>query len=133
MAVASAPAAPAAFQRMYFATVEGTVKWFDTKKGFGFISPADGTEDVFVHQSVIHSTGFRSLADGEPVEMEIIEESKGRKATKVTGPDGDYVKGAPRQSFEPGSRSDGGYGGGGFGGGGFGGGGGGFGGGGGGY
>ena len=48
------------------AVVKGIVKWFDCKKGFGFITGADG-KDVFVHQSAVHAPGFRSLLDGEEV------------------------------------------------------------------
>jgi len=104
----------------------GTVKWFDVKKGFGFISPNDGSPDVFVHHSVVHAEGFRSLADGEEVEFESSLDDRGRIfASTVTGPDGEFVKGAPRQFDRP-FGNDGGFGGGGGGGGGFGGDGGGF-------
>ncbi|PWA90175.1 cold-shock protein, DNA-binding, Nucleic acid-binding, OB-fold protein [Artemisia annua] len=67
----------------------GTVKWFNDTKGFGFITPEDGSEDLFVHQSSIKSDGFRSLGDGESVEYVIEEGSDGRtKAADVTGPGG---------------------------------------------
>lgn len=70
---------------------KGTVKWFDSTKGFGFIVPDDGSTDVFVHQSAIQAEGFRSLADGEAVEYEVEEDSNGRKkAMQVTGPDGKF-------------------------------------------
>ena len=49
----------------------GTCKWFNSEKGYGFVTPDDGSEDVFVHQSVIKAQGFRTLADGEPVEFEV--------------------------------------------------------------
>lgn len=76
----------------------GKVKFFDVSKGFGFITPNAGGDDVFVHQTAIHSRGFRSLAEGEEVEYEMVEDDKrGKKcAANVTGPGGDYVQGAPR-------------------------------------
>ncbi len=60
----------------------GTVKWFNDKKGFGFISQDNG-DDVFVHQTSIESEGFRTLAEGDKVEFEVIKDQKGYKATKV--------------------------------------------------
>ncbi|CAI5517087.1 unnamed protein product [Closterium sp. Naga37s-1] len=93
----------------------GKVKWFNSTKGFGFITPDDGGEELFVHQTSIKAEGFRSLDENEVVEFTIETSEDGRtKAVNVTGPAGSYVKGAPRRD---------GYGGGGgrFGGGGFGG------------
>jgi len=86
--------------------MKGSVKWFDAKKGFGFLVPDDGSPDVFVHHSSIHASGFRSLGEGEAVEFEVITEPNGKsKAIHVTGPNGDYVQGAPRREY-----NDGGYG-----------------------
>jgi len=62
----------------------GTVKWFNDTKGFGFIAPDDGGKDVFVHQSTIEAQGFRSLSEGDKVKFEVIEDTKGRKATQVS-------------------------------------------------
>ena len=60
----------------------GNVKWFDNKKGYGFIEREDG-EDVFVHFSAIEEEGFKSLEDGEEVEFEIVEGDRGPQAANV--------------------------------------------------
>ena len=74
----------------------GSVKWFDTVKGYGFIVPDDESGDVFVHQTAIKVEGFRSLAENERVEFRTETGDNGRrKAVDVTGPDGSDVKGAP--------------------------------------
>ena len=60
----------------------GTVKWFNDKKGFGFISQENG-DDVFVHHTSIQGEGFKTLAEGDKVEFELVEEQKGFKASNV--------------------------------------------------
>ena len=62
---------------------QGTVKWFNDEKGFGFISPDDGSKDLFVHQSAIQSEGFRSLEEGAKVSYEAEESDKGPRAAQV--------------------------------------------------
>ena len=62
----------------------GTVKWFNESKGFGFISPSDGSKDVFVHFSAIQGDGFRTLAEGQAVNFEVEQGPKGPQATNVT-------------------------------------------------
>ena len=61
----------------------GTVKWFNESKGFGFITPEDGSKDVFVHFSAIASEGFRTLAEGQQVTYEVENGPKGPQAAKV--------------------------------------------------
>jgi cold shock protein len=62
---------------------QGTVKWFNADKGFGFIAPDDGTADVFVHFSAIQADGYRSLQENQRVEFEIGQGSRGPQAEQV--------------------------------------------------
>jgi CspA family cold shock protein len=64
--------------------ITGTVKWFNDQKGFGFITPENGQKDCFVHFSAIQSQGFRSLAEGDRVEFEVVQGQKGPAAENVT-------------------------------------------------
>ena len=61
----------------------GTVKWFNATKGFGFITPDGGGEDLFVHQSEIQMQGYRELTEGQRVEFEVTQGKKGMQASAV--------------------------------------------------
>ena len=63
----------------------GTVKWFNNSKGFGFITPDDGSADVFVHFSAIASDGYRTLEEGQAVSYDVETGPKGPQASNVTG------------------------------------------------
>lgn len=63
--------------------ITGTVKWFNDAKGFGFITPADGSKDVFVHHSAIQGAGFKSLAEGQQVSFDVEQGQKGPAAVNV--------------------------------------------------
>jgi cold shock protein len=61
----------------------GTVKWFNDAKGFGFIKPDDGSDDVFAHFSAIQMDGFRSLKEGQRVQFEVVAGPKGKQASNI--------------------------------------------------
>ena len=63
--------------------MKGTVKWFNDQKGFGFITPEDGSKDIFVHHSAINMDGFKTLAENQAVTFEVEESDKGPRATNV--------------------------------------------------
>lgn len=63
--------------------MRGTVKWFNAAKGFGFISPSDGGDDVFAHYSAIEMEGYKTLTEGQEVEYELEQGPKGPKATHI--------------------------------------------------
>ena len=61
----------------------GTVKWFNDAKGFGFITPIDGSDDLFAHFSAINMKGFKSLKEGQKVTFEVIQGAKGKQASNI--------------------------------------------------
>ena len=61
----------------------GIVKWFNDQKGFGFITPEDGSKDCFVHHTAIQGGGFKTLSEGDRVEFDIVDEPRGPKAQNV--------------------------------------------------
>jgi CspA family cold shock protein len=62
---------------------KGTVKWFNEQKGFGFITPEDGSKDCFVHHTAIQAEGFKTLAEGAMVEFDVVDGAKGPAAENV--------------------------------------------------
>jgi cold shock protein len=71
-------------RREYRMRTTGTVKWFNETKGFGFITPEDGAKDCFVHYSAIQGNGFKTLAEGDRVEFDLVQGQKGPAAENVS-------------------------------------------------
>ncbi len=63
--------------------MKGTVKWFNEQKGFGFITPEDGSKDLFVHHSSIQMEGYKTLTENQQVEFDSVQSDKGPKAANV--------------------------------------------------
>jgi cold shock protein len=72
------------FEKREVSMTQGTVKWFNSEKGFGFIAPDGGEKDVFVHHSEIQGSGYRTLEENQRVEFEITQGAKGPQAAGVT-------------------------------------------------
>ena len=83
---------------------EGKVKWFNTRKGYGFISTDDG-KDIFVHYSNIESEGYKTLAEGDPVSFDVVDGEKGPRAENVVLKGGAKSKPAPRGDAAPKAKS----------------------------
>ncbi|MCW8085600.1 cold-shock protein [Roseococcus sp. MDT2-1-1] len=64
--------------------MQGTVKWYDAGKGFGFVAPADGGKDVFVHATALERSGLRGLNEGQTVRMQVVQGRKGPEASTIS-------------------------------------------------
>ena len=69
--------------RKYESEMKGKVKWFNDQKGFGFITPEDGSKDLFVHHTSIQGTGFKTLSENQAVEFDVEQSEKGPRAANV--------------------------------------------------
>ena len=78
----------------------GTVKWFNNAKGYGFIVPESGGEDVFVHYSTIDGTGFKTLKEGQQVHYEASESPRGVQTTRVVGDEKEQAAGEQQLAHE---------------------------------
>lgn len=77
---------PCIFKQGYSQMAIGTVKWFNDAKGFGFITPDDGSDDLFAHFSAINMSGFKSLKEGQKVSFEVTQGPKGKQASNIQTP-----------------------------------------------